>query len=100
MKTLKKLGIFLALLLCITSGYSQFISIINKKFVVNGNASCPIYMNGANTPWEAWNDFGGSYNATKWDQDMIDLKNKGINCICPKLDIGNSICKILQIIWK
>jgi len=79
MKTFKKLGLIIPFLFFITNGYSQFISIVNKKFVVNGNTSCPIYMNGANTPWEAWNDFGGSYNVTKWDQDMIDLKSKGIN---------------------
>lgn len=59
--------------------YGQFVTIVNKKFVVNGNASCPIYFNGANTPWESWNDFGGSYNTTKWAQDMSDLKSKGIN---------------------
>lgn len=57
---------------------AQFISIVNKKFVVNG--TCQIYLNGANTPWEAWNDFGSaSFNNAKWKQDMVDLKNKGIN---------------------
>jgi GH35 family endo-1,4-beta-xylanase len=79
MKTFKKFGIIIPFLFLMTNGYSQFISIVNKKFVVNGNASCPIYMNGANTPWEAWNDFGGSYDQTKWNQDMVDLKSKGIN---------------------
>ena len=59
--------------------FSQTVSIINKKFVVNGNASCPIYFNGANTPWESWNDFGGSYSTTKWAQNMADLKANGIN---------------------
>ena len=63
----------------LSAGFSQTVSIINKKFVVNANTSCPIYFNGANTPWESWNDFGGSYNQTKWAQDMVDLKNKGIN---------------------
>ncbi|HSY60644.1 MAG TPA: hypothetical protein VK796_02160, partial [Cytophaga sp.] len=63
----------------LSTGFSQTVSIINKKFVVNANASCPIYFNGANTPWESWNDFGGSYNSTKWGQDLVNLKNKGIN---------------------
>ncbi len=72
--------LLIGIILCITySGIAQTVSIINKKFVVNGNASCPIYFNGANTPWEAWNDFGGSYNSAKWTQDLVDLKNKGIN---------------------
>ena len=60
-------------------GHTQFVSIVNNKFVVNGNASCPIYLNGANNPWESWDDFGGTYNAATWDQDMVNLKNKGIN---------------------
>ncbi|MFM7023768.1 MAG: T9SS type A sorting domain-containing protein [Flavobacteriales bacterium] len=59
--------------------FSQNIAIVNKKFVINGDANCPIYFNGANTPWESWNDFGGSYNQTKWAQNMANLKAKGIN---------------------
>ena len=75
----KRILLMFALLGFLSTGFSQTVSINNKKFVVNGNASCPIYFNGANTPWESWNDFGGSYNQTKWAQDMVDLKNKGIN---------------------
>ena len=78
MKNLK-LGVIVLLTLFSIQGYSQFVNIVNKKFVVNGNAGCSIYFNGANTPWESWNDFGGAYNATKWAQDMADLKTKGIN---------------------
>jgi hypothetical protein len=77
---MKKRLLFLILFLGILStGFAQTIGILNKKFVVNGNASCPIYFNGANTPWESWNDFGGNYSSTKWGQDLVDLKNKGIN---------------------
>lgn len=75
---MKRVMLFLGM--CFALGLNtqaQFISIVNKKFVVNGK--CQIYFNGANTPWEAWNDFGGSYNRDKWNQDMIDLKSKGIN---------------------
>jgi hypothetical protein len=61
------------------SAFAQTVSIANKKFVVEGNGACPIYFNGANTPWESWNDFGGTYNQSKWAQDMVDLKAKGIN---------------------
>ncbi len=61
------------------SAFAQTVSIANKKFVVEGNGACPIYFNGANTPWESWNDFGGTYNQSKWAQDMADLKAKGIN---------------------
>jgi hypothetical protein len=48
----------------------------NKIFKVNG---CPIYFNGANTPWDNWNDFGGSYDATFWSTHFQTLKNNGIN---------------------
>ena len=61
------------------NSFCQTISIVNKTFVVNGNSNLPIYFNGANTPWEAWNDFGGNFNASKWSQDMQDLKACGIN---------------------
>ena len=59
--------------------FSQTVSIVNKRFVVNGNSNTPIYFNGANTPWEAWNDFGGSFNQAKWLQDMQNLNASGIN---------------------
>jgi|GEM_PF-1629541 len=70
---------FVLIFVSVSVTVAQTVSINNKKFVVNGNASCPIYLNGANTPWESWNDFGGSYSSTKWGQDLVDLKNKGIN---------------------
>jgi hypothetical protein len=77
---MKKRLLFLIVFLGIfAKGFTQTIGILNKKFVVNGNASCPIYFNGANTPWESWNDFGGNYSSTKWAGDMLALKNKGIN---------------------
>jgi hypothetical protein len=71
--------LFVLIFVSVSITVAQTVSINNKKFVVNGNASCPIYLNGANTPWESWNDFGGSYSSTKWGQDLVDLKNKGIN---------------------
>ena len=58
---------------------SQTVSIVNKKFVVNGNVSCPIYFNGANTPWDNWNDFGGTYDAAFWAEHFALLKSNGIN---------------------
>ena len=75
----KVLLLLLIVFASVSATVAQTVSIINKKFVVNGSASCPIYFNGANTPWESWNDFGGSYSSTKWGQDLVDLKNKGIN---------------------
>jgi predicted secreted Zn-dependent protease len=63
----------------LSTGYAQTVSIINKKFVVNGNAGCPIYFNGANTPWDNWNDFGGNYDAGFWSTHFATLKANGIN---------------------
>ncbi|MCU0430140.1 MAG: cellulase family glycosylhydrolase [Cytophagaceae bacterium] len=55
---------------------AQFVYIDNKIFKVNG---CPIYFNGANTPWDNWNDFGGSYDASFWSSHFALLKSYGIN---------------------
>ncbi|MDR0473035.1 MAG: hypothetical protein LBH43_05140 [Treponema sp.] len=38
-----------------------------------------IWINGVNTPWNSWNDFGGSYNDTWWDDEFGRLKEAGIN---------------------
>jgi len=50
----------------------------SNQFVVN-NATQQIWMNGANTPWENWNDFGGSYDATWWDNHFAQLHANGVN---------------------
>ena len=38
-----------------------------------------IWLNGANTPWHAWNDFGGHYDAAWWDKHFEKLHENGIN---------------------
>lgn len=38
-----------------------------------------IWINGANTPWHVWNDFGGAYNAAWWDAHFAKLHDNGIN---------------------
>jgi hypothetical protein len=52
------------------------IRIAGAEFNVCGR---PIYMNGANTPWDNWNDFGGSYDASFWSAHYADLHDAGIN---------------------
>lgn len=60
--------------------HAQFVSIVNKTFVVNKSTSCPIYFNGANTPWDRWNDFGSTnYNTNFWATHFKTLKDNGIN---------------------
>lgn len=48
----------------------------NATLKVNGNA---IFINGANTPWNNWNDFGGSYNSGWYDNEFSRIKNAGGN---------------------
>jgi len=48
----------------------------NHEFAVNGKR---IWINGANTPWNKWNDFGGSYNSQWWDDEFARLHKAGIN---------------------
>jgi hypothetical protein len=36
-------------------------------------------MNGANTPWNRWDDFGGSYDADWWSGHYADLHDAGVN---------------------
>lgn len=38
-----------------------------------------IYLSGANTPWDNWNDFGGDYDSTFWENEMQVLAENGMN---------------------
>ncbi|HEX7583250.1 MAG TPA: T9SS type A sorting domain-containing protein [Prolixibacteraceae bacterium] len=58
------------------SSNSQQITVSGNKFLVDGKE---IFMNGANTPWNNWNDFGGSYVSTWWDSEFQRIKNAGGN---------------------
>jgi hypothetical protein len=58
---------------------AQRITINGTRFEVNGKQ---IWLNGANTPWHRWNDFGtGNYDHGWWDSHMQTLNDNGINCI-------------------
>ena len=59
-----------------TASFAQRISVSGNTFVVNGNQ---IWINGANTPWQNWNDFGGSYNSGFWSSHFQTLRDNGIN---------------------
>ena len=39
----------------------------------------PIFMNGANTPWDRWDDFGGGYDEAFWSAHYADLAEAGVN---------------------
>ncbi len=55
---------------------AQFVSVSGNKFLVDGKE---IIMNGANTPWNKWNDFGGSYSSSWWDAEFQKIKATGGN---------------------
>ena len=44
--------------------------------MVNGKE---IFMNGVNTPWDKWNDFGGAFDENFWDSHFAELHKNGIN---------------------
>ena len=52
------------------------ITIENNLFKVNGKQ---IWFNGANTPWNKWNDFGGGYDDKWWDTHFAELHKAGLN---------------------
>jgi len=57
------------------------IYIQDNQFTVNGKR---IWINGANTPWNNWDEFGSTnnwneYNNVWWDGEFARLKNAGIN---------------------
>lgn len=52
------------------------IRVSGSAFTVCGR---PIFMNGANTPWHSWDDFGGGYDATWWNDHFSDLHQVGVN---------------------
>lgn len=75
MKALRILTIILVSLLPLWSN-AQHITVSGNKFLVDGKE---IFMNGANTPWNNWNDFGGNYKSSWWDAEFQRIKNTGGN---------------------
>jgi len=62
------------------------ITVSNNEFTVDGKR---IWINGANTPWDKWNDFGGSYNDKWWDDHFAELKKAGINAVRVWINCNN-----------
>lgn len=52
------------------------INIEGKKFMLNGRE---IWMNGANTPWQHWDDFGKKFDYDFWDAHYKMLHDAGVN---------------------
>ena len=74
----KKLFAFLTIFSLLISSISCLdkVTIKGTNFMVK---SKKIFMNGVNTPWDKWNDFGGDYNEQFWDDHFKKLSENGIN---------------------
>jgi hypothetical protein len=71
----------LYLVLILLSGFTmvaQNISVKGTMFYVTSGQR--IWLNGANTPWHNWNDFGGKFDRDWWNSHFQTLKSYGINC--------------------
>jgi hypothetical protein len=70
--------IFIIFLFLIPAGtiYAQRITIDGNTFRVYGEE---IFMNGVNTPWDNWNDFGGNYDHNFWNTEFHEIRQAGGN---------------------
>ncbi|MBL7112069.1 MAG: T9SS type A sorting domain-containing protein [Bacteroidales bacterium] len=55
---------------------AQRITIEGNKFMVGDRE---IFINGVNTPWDNWNDFGGNYDHLFWDEEFQQIREAGGN---------------------
>jgi hypothetical protein len=65
------------------SGTLPRIRVNGNRFEVGGADPAPIFMSGANTPWDGhngtWNNFGGDYDADWWDAHYRQFNANGLN---------------------
>ena len=52
------------------------VTIDGTQFKVNGKE---LWINGVNTPWQNWNDFGGNFEESFWDTHFAELHENGVN---------------------
>jgi hypothetical protein len=65
-----------ALVTSVRATDAERIAIANGQFMVGDRR---IWINGANTPWKSWNDFGGRFDESWWDAHFQALHDNGIN---------------------
>ena len=77
MRRLSFLPFLLALVAAVhATGAGERIVIADGRFMVGDHH---IWINGANTPWHHWNDFGGDFDEAWWDAEFQRLHDAGIN---------------------
>ena len=54
------------------------VTVEGTEFVVDGER---LYINGVNTPWDNWNDFGGTFSKSFWQEHFATLRENGINAV-------------------
>ena len=71
-------GTFAALagLMSARAEFGDRITISDTEFRAGANR---IWINGANTPWHKWDDFGRGFDAAWWDKHFQQLHENGIN---------------------
>lgn len=62
------------------------ISIGDNEFKVAGKK---IWINGTNTPWNKWNDFGGGYDDSWWNSHFNALHDAGVNAVRVWINCNN-----------
>lgn len=61
------------------SAFAQRIVVSGDRFEVGGK---PVWLNGANAPWHAWNDFGtGRYDNAWWESQFQSLAMAHVNAV-------------------
>lgn len=59
-----------------SAAFGDRVTVSGTQFKAGTNR---IWFNAANTPWNAWNDFGGSFDATWWGNHFKSLHDNGVN---------------------
>ena len=67
-------AVLAVLFACVAS--AQRIQVKGTEFQVNGKR---IWISGANTPWENWNDFGGNFDPHWWKSQFHALHQNHVN---------------------
>lgn len=52
------------------------VTVDGTVFKVDGKE---LWINGVNTPWQNWNDFGGNFDESFWDSHFAELHEAGVN---------------------
>ena len=79
-----------------------------SKLVVGGKE---LFINGVNTPWDKWNDFGSTnFNYVFWDMHFAELEEAGVNAsrvwincadmVGVKLDESGTFAEVTDKHWQ